>query len=168
MIEFSRTFYNHWAIYIGNGQIIHLWGDKDSIGESIGKFGIMTIYGIEFNKAEICKSKIRDIMDDSRDVRINNSLDSEQKPLPIRDILERAENAVGRIGYNLLYNNCEHFATECRYGQATSKQVQAGVSGSVLGLGIILTGAAIFGAYLLSDSSHDEEEKKMKKIQIKS
>ncbi|CAF0957817.1 unnamed protein product [Adineta steineri] len=90
------------------------------------------------------------------------------RPLPIRDILERAENAVGRIGYNLLYNNCEHFATECRYGQATSKQVQAGVSGSVLGLGIILTGAAIFGAYLLSDSSHDEEEKKMKKIQIKS
>ncbi|CAF1148327.1 unnamed protein product [Adineta steineri] len=167
MIEFSRTFYNHWAIYIGNGEIIHLWGDKDGIGESTGKFGIMTIYGIEFNKAEICKSKIRDIMDDSRDVRINNSLDSERNPLPIRDILERAENAVGRIGYNLLYNNCEHFATECRYGQATSNQVQVSV-GSALGLGLILTGAAIFGAYLLSDSSHDEKEKKIKKIQIKS
>ncbi|CAF3744010.1 unnamed protein product [Adineta steineri] len=168
MIQFKRGLYSHWAIYIGNDEIIHQWGANDGIGESVGISGnIMTIYGIQFNKAEICKSKIIDVMVYGGNVHINNFLDSKRKPLPIRLILERAENAVGRIGYNLLYNNCEHFATECRYGQATSNQVQVSV-GSALGLGLILTGAAVFGAYLLSDSSHDEKEKKIKKIQIKS
>ncbi|CAF1152023.1 unnamed protein product [Adineta steineri] len=154
--------------YTSNDEIIHQWGANDGIEESVGISGNkMTIYGIQFNKAKICKSKIIDVMVLGGDVRINNFLDSKRKPLPIRLILERAENALGRIGYNLLYNNCEHFATECRYGQATSNQVQVAV-GSTLGLGLILTGAAIFGAYLLSDSSHDEKEKKIKKIQIKS
>ncbi|XP_060581240.1 uncharacterized protein LOC132737886 [Ruditapes philippinarum] len=29
------------------------------------------------------------------------------------------------VGYDLMKYNCEHFATECRYGQARSKQVEA-------------------------------------------
>ena len=39
----------------------------------------MTIYGIELNKAEICKSKIIDVMICGGEVHINNSLDLKRK-----------------------------------------------------------------------------------------
>lgn len=43
------------------------------------------------------------------------------------DVIKRAEelinmHGVGDTGYNLLYNNCEHFATYCKTGVAFSKQ----------------------------------------------
>jgi len=45
------------------------------------------------------------------------------RPLAVKDILDKARRALNQEGYNLMYSNCEHFATECRYGQATSRQV---------------------------------------------
>lgn len=46
------------------------------------------------------------------------------RPLPRQDIVERAILSTGQKGYNLVYANCEHFATDCRYGQSTSRQVR--------------------------------------------
>jgi hypothetical protein len=46
------------------------------------------------------------------------------RPLPTHVILDRAQSALGKQGYNLLYSNCEHFATDCRYGQANCRQVR--------------------------------------------
>ncbi|CAF1522448.1 unnamed protein product [Adineta steineri] len=167
MIEFKRPYYSHWAIYIGNDDIIHLWGANDGIGESVGILGnIMTIYGVQFSKAGICKSKITDVTVYGGKARINNYLDEKYIPLSSQLILESAEKALGEIGYNVLYKNCEHFATECRYGQATSRQVQVVVKFAV-GLAIIIAGAAIL-VYLSRGSSHHEKEKKIKKIQTKS
>lgn len=40
-------------------------------------------------------------------------------------IVERAESMIGKSGYHLLANNCEHFATWCMTGQHDSAQVQA-------------------------------------------
>lgn len=46
------------------------------------------------------------------------------RPLPVEVILDKARRALNQEGYNLVYSNCEHFATECRYGQANSRQVR--------------------------------------------
>ncbi len=46
------------------------------------------------------------------------------RPLPVEVILDKARRALSQEGYNLVYSNCEHFATECRYGQANSRQVR--------------------------------------------
>jgi len=46
------------------------------------------------------------------------------RPLPVKDILDRANSALGQQGYNVIYDNCEHFATDCRYGQSNSRQVK--------------------------------------------
>ncbi len=44
--------------------------------------------------------------------------------MPVEVILDKARRALNQEGYNLVYSNCEHFATECRYGQANSDQVR--------------------------------------------
>jgi hypothetical protein len=46
------------------------------------------------------------------------------RPLPVEVILDKARRALNQEGYNLVYSNCEHFTTECRYGQANSRQVR--------------------------------------------
>ena len=39
-----------------------------------------------------------------------------------KDTIAYARENLGRGGYNILYNNCEHFATECVTGRALSSQ----------------------------------------------
>lgn len=55
------------------------------------------------------------------------------KPIFIRDypasyiaetVVRRAENRLGEQKYNLVFNNCEHFATWCKTGVADSKQIR--------------------------------------------
>jgi hypothetical protein len=46
------------------------------------------------------------------------------RPLPVEAIINKARRALNQEGYNLVYSNCEHFATDCRYGEANSRQVR--------------------------------------------
>lgn len=39
-------------------------------------------------------------------------------------VVERAESRLGEKKYNMLFNNCEHFATWCKIGIADSKQIR--------------------------------------------
>jgi hypothetical protein len=39
-------------------------------------------------------------------------------------VLDRAKSRLGEQNYNLLFNNCEHFATWCKTGISDSKQVR--------------------------------------------
>ena len=39
-------------------------------------------------------------------------------------VVERAESRLGEDKYNLLFNNCEHFATWCKTGISDSKQIR--------------------------------------------
>ncbi|CAF1003494.1 unnamed protein product [Rotaria sp. Silwood1] len=158
MIQFIRTLYSHWAIYIGDNEVIHRWGDNDGIGQTIGVWGnVTTIFGVQFNKAKITKSKISDVLKYGGKIRINNYLDSKWKPLPVTVILEKAHNATNQEGYNVLYSNCEHFATDCRYGQASSRQVQVAVRGSIA-TGVFMAVVLAASAYFLRGSSKNEEE----------
>jgi hypothetical protein len=56
-------------------------------------------------------------------------------------IVWRAKRRIGEMGWSLLRNNCEHFATWCVTGSVESQQVQQGLVFSVLGLaiGLLLT-----------------------------
>ena len=65
------------------------------------------------------------------EARINNSFDKEARPYEAAEVVERAVEAAGqrqqglaRLPYNLLTNNCEHFATHIRNGWAFSEQVK--------------------------------------------
>jgi hypothetical protein len=62
-------------------------------------------------------------------------------PLELDSVVERAKSRIGERNYNLLNNNCEHFATWCTYGEAVSRQVQAFMQ-------VFMSGASSGGANL--------------------
>ena len=72
--------------------------------------------------------------------RINNTMDARRPPFPPNIIYERAIYRLGMSGYNIIYNNCEHFVKECRYGDRES--IQATILSSVgvgLAVGVVTT-----------------------------
>ncbi|CAF0735319.1 unnamed protein product [Adineta ricciae] len=160
MIEFIRGAYSHWAIYVDNGFVIHRWGDHDGIGKSVGFWGnFLTLSGTQFDKATILQSKVDDVLGLGGKARINNYRDGQWKPLETDVILDKARRALNKEGYNLVYDNCEHFATECRYGQASSRQVQVAVGASAA-TGVVISGLALAVAYLFSRSPDKEDKDK--------
>lgn len=57
--------------------------------------------------------------------RINNKYDTTHQPLPVEEVMQRSEFAIGQeVAYDLLVNNCEHFVTLLRYGEGVSEQVR--------------------------------------------
>ncbi|CAF4025776.1 unnamed protein product [Rotaria sp. Silwood2] len=80
MIEFIRGAYSHWAIYVGDGRVIHRWGDHDGIGKSVGFWGnLLTFSGTQFDKATILQSHVSDVLKLGGKIRINNYLDKKYK-----------------------------------------------------------------------------------------
>ncbi len=56
---------------------------------------------------------------------INNLLDEQYEPHPVREILRDAHRFLGKVlPYSVFTRNCEHFVTELRYGKPQSRQVQ--------------------------------------------
>ena len=45
-----------------------------------------------------------------------------KKRLPVEQTVKTARSRLGEGGYNLLHNNCEHFANECYFGVKRSEQ----------------------------------------------
>ncbi|CAG5130583.1 unnamed protein product [Candidula unifasciata] len=102
-VEFERTFYSHWGIYIGDGEIIHVKGNK---GE----------------KAEVKRESFWNAVKDGL-AKKNNSKDADWRPLEPEDIVERAKWLIGKWEYDVVSENCEHLVNWCRYDVKVSEQV---------------------------------------------
>ena len=101
-----QWFYSHFAVYYGNGYIIHV--DRP---ESGGTVKVMQDVMVDKFKGSL--------------VRKNNHMDNTihfHAKTP-REIVLTARSMVDQIwDYDLLTNNCEHFAAFCRYGRKVSLQ----------------------------------------------
>uniref|UniRef100_A0A672K2S7 Retinoic acid receptor responder protein 3-like n=1 Tax=Sinocyclocheilus grahami TaxID=75366 RepID=A0A672K2S7_SINGR len=130
LIEIDRRLYQHWhwAIYVGDGYVLHL--------VKICEFFVSFVWTScakpgKDGRATVKKEKLEDVANND-EYRINNRLDNQYEPRPIKDILQDAENLVGReFPYNVLSSNCEHFATLVRYGNPLSQQVQLFAAGII-------------------------------------
>lgn len=75
-------------------------------------------------KAVVRKEELWDVVGTNQ-WKINNSLDKEYEPRPVRVIVKEACALVGKeLPYCVFRGNCEHFVTELRYGKAESRQVR--------------------------------------------
>jgi len=129
LVEFHRGLYTHWGVVIGDGKIVHLSGDQDDglsagVNAHLGSVSgsVFTISGVNFDKAKV---KCDDFWDVARKSKadVNNSKDAYIRADAPHVIINRALSRMGVLGYNMLWSNCEHFASWCRYGMAWSEQV---------------------------------------------
>lgn len=163
LIEFKRDGYCHWAVYIGEHAlaenadtddfipvlpcIVHRANPTDNLENMNGMFSASKslrkgVYGI----GDVVVEPLRDVWKESG-ARVNNGMDNDVAPFPAQKILERAlcvvhgEDRQSYTPYNVLTNNCEHFASWCRNGWSVSGQV-ARRTGQVMKLGMV-AGAAV-------------------------
>lgn len=61
-------------------------------------------------------------------------------------VIARAESRLGEKKYNLITDNCEHFASWCVTGRKESKQVQRTVAAAVVGGVVVVAGVVAAAA----------------------
>ncbi|XP_020014629.2 phospholipase A and acyltransferase 2 isoform X1 [Castor canadensis] len=144
LIEISRIGYAHWAIYVGNGYVVHLTSLSKGEIAGIGTDSIMSA----LTDTAIVKKELLSVVAGRDQYRVNNKHDDKYLPLPATKIVQRAKEKVGQVvHYSLTSKNCEHFVNEMRYGIPISDQVtdvatKAGVAAGVL------AAAGLFGLLL--------------------
>ncbi|KAM6999732.1 phospholipase A and acyltransferase 3-like [Tautogolabrus adspersus] len=147
LIEIFRGSYQHWALYVGDGFVVHLAPPSEHPNA-----GASSMMSVLTEKALVKKEELWDVVGTDQ-WKINNSLDEKYKPRLVHVIVREASALVGsELPYCVFRGNCEHFANELRYGKAESRQVRkagetvmiAGMAAAV-GLGIFALAGALFG-----------------------
>ncbi|NWV36050.1 HRSL1 enzyme, partial [Grantiella picta] len=116
LIEIDRPLYQHWALYLGGGYVIHVTDD----GAPSLSSGSSSVFS---SRAKVKKQLLKEVVGNNT-WRVNNKYDRSRTPLPVEQILQRAEQWIDReVPYDVLNNNCEHFVTELRYRDPVSHQV---------------------------------------------
>ena len=132
MIGISRGVYEHYAIYVGTGKVVHYAGEgmdfdgKISIHEAPFSeflkdgedYFVISFEGSYPVKIYSSTGLLRGGIWDSRGMKIPRTYSA-------KETVRRAYSRIGESEYNLATNNCEHFALWCRTGLSRSTQVEA-------------------------------------------
>ena len=162
--------FTHWAVYVGRRKlapcrtrwmvgvcettgdvlpesVVHLWGAADSAARDTSADAVVVLNRL---------SELGGAPYDG-----NLAYDDAHTPRRPEQILSRVLVSLGekktyetRFGsYNVLGNNCEHFATWCRYGVNRSDQIGDAVKFIGAGLGAVGLGApgALIGGYAANE-----------------
>ena len=109
VIAVSRIVYLHFGIYLGKSKVIHF-------ASMSGDFG-----------SDICvhEASLASFTSGSECLVAEFYANEENGLLYGPDeTIRRAKSQIGEQGYNLIFNNCEHFATWCKTGKSKSEQVE--------------------------------------------
>ncbi|XP_077135493.1 lecithin retinol acyltransferase-like isoform X1 [Ranitomeya variabilis] len=128
LLQVPRTLFVHFGIYLGNNKVAHLMPDiLPAISEDkylIGK--VVTnkrlILGVLAKVASIRVDIVQDFAYGGSIIVNHMDKSFKTKPLSNEEVAQRAEKLVGATSYSLLWDNCEHFVTYCRYGSPVSFQ----------------------------------------------
>jgi hypothetical protein len=100
--------YRHFGIDLGDGHVIHL-----AATSGVREMRVQQVTAIEFAN----KQPIR--------------IETVEECLEPDEVVRRAEQSVGRVGYHLAFGNCEHFAHECKTGKSISHQSDRIICGTL-------------------------------------
>ncbi|XP_059711454.1 uncharacterized protein LOC132331735 isoform X2 [Haemorhous mexicanus] len=147
LIEIKRSGYQHWALYLRKGYVIHVT-DVDE-----GNTSLSSNSGSVFLRNAIVRKELLKAVAGNYKWRVNNKYDCYRTPFPMKEIIRRAEPWIGKkLPYRLFRKNCEHFVTKLRYGDGVSEQAKTAlqninsVSSVVLGgigVGSLIAAAGI-------------------------
>ena len=130
LLEVPRSLFTHYGIYLGDNKVAHLIPDILPVLTNNNKLisSVITnnrlILGCIYKCATVRVDTLEDFAYGSS--ILANRMDKMMKmqPFPSDCVAQRAEKLTGPVPYSLLWNNCEHFVTYCRYGSATSQQTE--------------------------------------------
>ncbi|XP_053842013.1 uncharacterized protein LOC128811980 isoform X1 [Vidua macroura] len=124
LIEIKR---GHWALYLGKGYVIHVTDtDERAPSLSASRKSILT------RKARVTKELLEKVAVND-DWAVNNNYDHFRTPLPVEEIIWRAEGCIGKeLPCDVLSTGSEDFVTQLRYGG----QLKAFVAGELPILGM--------------------------------
>lgn len=151
LLEIDRGAYCHWAVYIGNNEVVHVTGIDGPVAAKPGHS--FSVSGVHFNKAEVKKENVFKVLGSSK-CKINNKKDGKNKCYTAKEIVERALSMIGPLKYNVLWSNCEHFAFWCRNGSAISDQAD-----NLLTAGMVFGSLVIIGGLLYNATGSDKSSK---------
>ncbi|XP_041363115.1 uncharacterized protein LOC121378841 [Gigantopelta aegis] len=97
-VRFDCGQFSHWAVYVGNGDVIH----KTAQG--------------------VLKQPLREVAGENPFLK-DNSMDDVQRPFMTQGILDMARTRLGDKSYNWFNNNCEIFVNQVRCGNGKSRQI---------------------------------------------
>lgn len=107
----QRLGYTHHGIYAGEGKVIHYAG-----------------FSKAFKKDRVEITSLEEFSQGQK-VRVENHQNAQYSR---QEILERALSRIGENGYNLVFNNCEHFVYWCITGKEKSRQVRSVAASSLV------------------------------------
>lgn len=130
LLEVPRTLFTHCGIYVGDNKVAHLipdilpvlTNDQQLISSVITHKRL--ILGCVYRCATVRLDTLEDFAYGAKIVINNMDKMMKSQALPSEDVAKRAEKLLGAIPYSLLWYNCEHFVTHCRYGSAASRQTE--------------------------------------------
>ncbi|NXQ38354.1 HRSL1 enzyme, partial [Catharus fuscescens] len=118
LIEIKRGHDAHWALYVGDGYVIH----ATPVDEGVASLAAESETSLTM-KVKVMKELLKEVAGKDN-WHVNNKYDHCRTPFPVEEIIRRAESEIGKVmPYRLLNKNCEHFVTKLRYGEAVSEQV---------------------------------------------
>ncbi|XP_030643854.1 lecithin retinol acyltransferase a [Chanos chanos] len=130
LLEVERTLFIHFGIYLGDNKVAHLMPDilpaltrnEKRIKKVVTNKRL--ILGCIYKNASIRVDTVEDFAYGAK--IFVNKMDTRVKmhALSNEEVARRAEKLIGAIPYSLLWNNCEHFVTYCRYGSPVSQQTE--------------------------------------------
>ena len=101
IVRVKVSFYYHYGIFVSESEVIQ-FGLPDNVTQRAEDVRVLaTDVGTFLNGGDI-------------EVGITKTRHSPQKTV------ELARSRIGEAGYDILHNNCEHFATECALGKSQS------------------------------------------------
>jgi hypothetical protein len=122
----QHGLFNHHGIDLGDGTVAHYLEGREILRSSQSEFSRgLTITTVDY-PAESCSTT--------------------------EETLQRARGRLGEQNYNLLFNNCEHFAHWCKTGRHRSNQVEDWLHTGSLGalaFGQFIPAAVLTGARML-------------------
>jgi len=125
IISVSRLLYHHYGVYAGNNRVIHYSSENGDFGKDIC---VREVDFQKFSNGGSCKV----VKFDKNRIKLFSG----------KETVNRARSRMGEADYNLVFNNCEHFALWCKTGTNKSIQVENSVN-SVILLGAVFALACI-------------------------
>ncbi|XP_006903178.1 PREDICTED: retinoic acid receptor responder protein 3-like [Elephantulus edwardii] len=120
LIEIFHLGYKDWAIYVGDGYVIHLAPPTE-----FPKLGSSKMFTFLSHKAVVTEDSLDNVAWGCL-YRVNNHLDHQYRPQPLDKIISSAKKMIGdRKMYRVLCENSEKFVTDLRYGWPRCKLVRS-------------------------------------------